>query len=354
MKNFIILLMVLFISMLSTPAYAVRGYGATALTGGALGALDDLDITGASTPNPENLAEGDTAVVLTISGTTVKMYRYIFDASGTDATSSPSVIRPEDYASAGNWRLVRIVSSSFKPEPWSAEPPDTAIGDTYVADGNNWNPASYGTNDHLVFCTAAGPGGTYVALMDMVTGASLFSSIDMTDGIIILPTTNTGDVALTTEGQIHFKSDEDLIVIHGGTAGEAQGEAAFSILDHIVWIGDPANAYSSDTQAFIMTVGDDYPHGMTIVEWKLSCNIDPTPEILGDLMRATAWIGLGTPTVMDVCDTTAGVSSEDTAANINSDSAIANGSVIYFSFDSDPAGTCDQMILELWAYAEED
>ena len=77
-------------------------------------------------------------------------------------------------------------------------------------------------------------------------------------------------------------------------------------------------------------------------------------EIAGDLKYADAWIGLANAAVIDVCDTTNGVASEDTNANINSGNAVANSKVVYFSFDSDPEGTCVQMVLEFWAYAEED
>ena len=177
----------------------------------------------------------------------------------------------------------------------------------------------------------------------------------MGSGTIEIPNTAEGDQALANAGEIGIKVDEDLLIFHGGAAGEAQGEYGMSTLDHIVWTGDPAAAYAADTQAYIMKVGDDYPHGLTIVEWSLSCNVDPDVEPDLDLKRATAFIGLGSAAVMDVCDTTNGVASEDTASNINTDgSPVANGSIIYLEFDSDPAGTCDQMVFEMWAYAEED
>jgi hypothetical protein len=89
--------------------YFVQG-----LAGGATGDLDTLDITGASTPNQYDLIDGDSAIVATISGTTVTYYFYIFDADGTDAESSPAVIRPDDYASAGVWRLSRMSLSMIQ------------------------------------------------------------------------------------------------------------------------------------------------------------------------------------------------------------------------------------------------
>ncbi len=69
----------------------------TALTGGAAGALDSLAVA--------TLADGDIQIVRTISGTTVTVYIYVFDADGTSAESSPTVIRPDDYSTGGVWRL---------------------------------------------------------------------------------------------------------------------------------------------------------------------------------------------------------------------------------------------------------
>ena len=93
--------------------YAANQYGCTSLTGGGSGALDALDITGASAPNASSLADGDTAIVATISGTTVTFYYYVYDADGTTAESSPGVIRPDDYSSAGNWLLSNITATDI-------------------------------------------------------------------------------------------------------------------------------------------------------------------------------------------------------------------------------------------------
>lgn len=97
-------------------------YLATSLTGGGSGALDAFDITGAASPNTYDLVDGDSAIVSVISGEDVYHYFYIFDADGTDATDSPNVIRPNDYASAGVWRLTLLPSGMI---PW----PTTAAGD---------------------------------------------------------------------------------------------------------------------------------------------------------------------------------------------------------------------------------
>lgn len=69
---------------------------ATALTGGTAGALDAKAVA--------TLSEGDIAFVAT--GSVLYVYRFV--AAATDAESSPSRIRPDDYATAGVWYLQNV------------------------------------------------------------------------------------------------------------------------------------------------------------------------------------------------------------------------------------------------------
>jgi len=180
----------------------------------------------------------------------------------------------------------------------------------------------------------------------------------LTQSSIELPNTSSGDQALTAEGQVGLKSDEDLFIFHGGSSGEIQGEGAKSLLEHKTWSFDPDAVCDLTTdRIFLMTVGDDAPHGIRIVEWKLSFDVDPTTEFgAGEtlLKRATAFIGVGSTATIDDLATTAGVSSEDTAANINGDAAVANGQVIYIDFPTAYTEALHQVIFEMWYYAEED
>ena len=76
-------------------------------TGNALGDLDSLDISGSSAPNQYDLEEGNYAIYVSISGTVGTWDMYVFDASGTDATSWPETVRPNDYNGTtliGVWR----------------------------------------------------------------------------------------------------------------------------------------------------------------------------------------------------------------------------------------------------------
>lgn len=172
---------------------------------------------------------------------------------------------------------------------------------------------------------------------------------------LIAPAAESADGTLATLGEIHVRGDEDRVSYHVGAGGEVAGEVTVSVLKQVSFSVDPGSWYDSDAEIFIMEVHADlYPNGVTIDEWKVSCNVDPDVEIVGDLKRCTAWIGLGSAAVIDVCDTANGVSSEDTDANINGDAVVAAGQKIYFSFDSDPEGTCVQMHFTMIFHAEED
>lgn len=99
---------------------------------------------------------------------------------------------------------------------------------------------------------------------------------------------------------------------------------------------------------FLATVGVDLPAGVIVHSWKFSFEADPTTEIDLDLKRADAFIGVANSAVMDQLDTTAGVSSEGTAANVNSGAAVANAKVIYLEFGTAYTEANHQCIFEMW------
>jgi len=77
-------------------AVRVRAY--TCLTGGTTGCLDKTSVS--------SLNNTDLSIVYDLSGG--KVYMYEFNSTGTAAESSPTVIRPDDYSSAGNHELQQI------------------------------------------------------------------------------------------------------------------------------------------------------------------------------------------------------------------------------------------------------
>lgn len=98
-------LVLVFMLLFAVSAMAASIWPATGLIGGATGDLDDYAVA--------TLSDGDGGYVFIISGTTVTMYWFLFDADGTDAEDSPNVIRPDDYSTQGNWRLAKINTKSL-------------------------------------------------------------------------------------------------------------------------------------------------------------------------------------------------------------------------------------------------
>ena len=155
----------------------------------------------------------------------------------------------------------------------------------------------------------------------------------------------TNNVKITTAG----------VLTLNGTANNSNGEVSIgkpSTLLHKTWTFDPKAVCDGDVdRLFLMTVGDEAPSGIIIDEWKVSYEADPTTEADLDLKYADAFIGVANAAVIDVLDTTSGVSSEDTDANINSGNAVANGKVLYLEFGTAYTETGHQMIFEMWYHA---
>lgn len=178
---------------------------------------------------------------------------------------------------------------------------------------------------------------------------------DWTGGTLEIPNAESTDAALTAMGMIHIRGDEDRISAHVGTGGEVAGEVTLSVLSMVSVSFDPGLWYDSDSQVFLFEVhADKFPNGIIIDEWKVSCNVDPDVEMNANIGYADTWFDAADPNLVDVIDTTAGVSSEDTDANINSGNAIAAGKCLFLYFDADPEGTAVQMNFTVLFHAEED
>ena len=96
---------------------------------------------------------------------------------------------------------------------------------------------------------------------------------------------------------------------------------------------------------FLFTVRNT--NGYKIISWSASFEADPTTEADLDLKRADAIIDVGNAAVMDVMDTSAGVSSESTEANINSNVAVVNGKIVYLEFGTAYTETTHQINVEV-------
>lgn len=165
----------------------------------------------------------------------------------------------------------------------------------------------------------------------------------------------SADAALGALGTIHIRGDEDRVSYHVGTGGEVAGEVTVSILSMVSVSFDPGAWYDSDAEVFLFEVhADKYPNGIILDEWKVSCNIDPDVEMDANIGYADSWFDAADPNLVDVINTSAGVSTEDTDANINSGNAVAAGKCLFLYFDADPEGTAVQMNFTLIFHAEED
>ncbi len=274
------------------------------------------------------------------------------DASNYTNTSIPFAFRGVGFliiqytlkyatADSGTFTLVSDGDVDLR-----GQPPGTMTGGG--AGGGDMLKAIYDAGDDGVIDLAASHADLARATGDTYTGLH-----DAGAATLELPNAE-GNGTLGNAGEVHIDLAEDALAVHFGAGGEIAGEAQISALRHISFTFDPGTWYSNDTQIYLFKIGDDAPSGITIVEWSVSCNVDPDVEMTLDFKRATAWIGLTGATVMDVMDTTNGAASEDTNANINAGAVVANGNYVYLEFGADPEGTCLQFSGDIWFYAEED
>jgi len=227
------------------------------------------------------------------------------------------------------------------------------------------NSATF-TYESGVFEANGGAGATYVVnqygtiSIDYVTDRWVLAANESSSAYLstlTLPNTTSGDQTLTA-AQIGLKTDEDLLVTHGGANGEVQAEVGLSLLQHIVIVADLSAYYDQETtyRALpIMTVGDDFPHGFTITELSLrAVGGDPTTELTNtDLYCDTTpdYNMAADATKMDDLDTSAGVFTEDSTFV---SATCANGSFMYIDIGDDPTDANVVWIFEMWGYAEED
>ncbi len=204
------------------------------------------------------------------------------------------------------------------------------------------------------------PASTNVDRLEILVNGSGAAISFRLDNIVLEPEstdavqTNPGTASASVSGTVKTTTSETDPVVYTKPAVDVllALKADKTALKHYTWSFNPkAVCDGTIDRLFLMRVGPDCPNGLKITQWNVSFDADPTTEADLDFKRADAFIGAANSAVMDVLDTTAGASSETTAANINSDTAVANGKVLYLEFGT--AYTADnlQIIFEFWAYA---
>ena len=114
-----------------------------------------------------------------------------------------------------------------------------------------------------------------------------------------------------------------------------------SIIDFSISFDPKAVCDGDVDRLFLFRVNNT--DGIKIISWELTFEADPTTEADIDLKRADAVIDVGNAAVMDVLDTSVGVSSESTEASINSDAIVVDNQVVYLEFGTAYTETGHQM-----------
>lgn len=180
------------------------------------------------------------------------------------------------------------------------------------------------------------------------TGGNTFTGAQDLSGASLRLPAAAGSATLSASGAASMNTSDNQIGVHNGTK-----EVAIPLTRKFPFSFDPkAVCDGAVDRLFLFTVTE--PFGITITSWRLSFEADPTTEVDLDLKRADAFIGVANSAVMDVLDTTAGVSSEATAANINGGAVVANGKVVYLEFGTAYSETTHQIIFEITYEIEED
>lgn len=222
------------------------------------------------------------------------------------------------------------------------------IGDTFYYNGTNIVKLDNGTANYIYQANgAAAPSWT---------NSISISGIDLSSGTFDLPNAAT-DTALADAGKVHFNTTDEQLSFHSAADGEISGEVALSLIQHTTASFDPSWAYDQETtnrSVPIFKLGDDFPEGLTITEWRVAyIGGNPATELDADLICDTTpdfAVGAGA-TVMDVLDTTTGASTADSGFD---SATCANGANLYIHFGSDPVDSNVLVTVDLWYYAEED
>jgi hypothetical protein len=326
MKKFIVVFLFSFFCCTSY-VYAETGmHWFIGLTGGTTTSLDRYDSAGT-----DAYEDGNVAIGVDNSG---NFYSFQYDADLVQTEESPDYIVPDDNSSGtGCW--VKQTSSSV------------TIGS--CIDGS---------------CTADELFADIIGLvnLDFSSTASVFGKFIFSDSNISPSATGQlvydNNVEGIDDGCFAWWDDDapryfidsptlptlnNQSVLYNSITD--QWEPGFPII-HKSWNFDPDEICDGAAdRLFLMTVDDN---AVMVDKWKLSFEANPATEADIDLKRADAFIGVASSAVMDVLDTTAGVSSESTSANINGGVSVANGKVMYLEFGTAYTETTHQIIFEMW------
>lgn len=305
------------------------GAGATAFSESAMGALS-IDVT--KRWNTKSISSDST---VTFSGTPASSpWTFGGRIKNTDVASH-TVTFPSTFSINRQSTAAHVVTI----------PAGGRIEYTVVYDGTDYE--LFGDPVRLADLSSGTPAASDLIAFSQA-GVELQAARSATPSYMLASAAGTS--TLSAAGAVALNTTDKQIGVHNGTK-----EVAIPLIQCLRISFDPkAVCDGAVDRLFLMSTGVSEPKGITVVGWKLSFEADPTTEIDLDLKRADAFIGVANSAVMDVLDTTAGASSETTAANINSGAVVANGKVIYLEFGTAYTEANHQCIFEMWYEVEED
>lgn len=267
------------------------------------------------------------------------------------------------YDDTTNTLFVDNITLAPSATPTSAQyDSDTTDGDASTQLVTNCTDTGSGTED-CDFTMSQQIAGVMTAFLtadadgnNTITRLAATDAVTFQDAELEVPNTAT-DKALATAGEMHINTTDEQVSFHSAADGEISGEASLSLIRHLSATFDPAGWYDQESTYRVvplMTVGDDSPEGITIVEWEVDyVGGNPTTELDADIVCDTTpdYNPAVGATVMDVIDTTTGASTADTGFD---SATCANASKMYIRFGADPTDANVVVAFDLWFYNEED
>jgi len=235
MKFYLILILIIATALFAQSNYEVllSRPDIFGLTGGTATDLDGISTTG--------LAEG--TMVAVFDGTETRIYRL---TTGTNAESSPGVIRPDDFADPGNAK-VWIARMSSDPEETGYTPSgggggdddwiiSTAIGDgiddTVLVSGGNWGLFRAGNvgfgnacSTHVNLGTACTTGTSGYNYSHATVGGGLNNNADNNYSTVSGGSTNNASASYATVGGgLDNHASGYISIVAGGEGNDLAGD----------------------------------------------------------------------------------------------------------------------------------
>ncbi len=342
-------------------------------TGIELGAVADTTLTRASAGDMN--IEGN--IVYRAGGTDVPDADVADDITLTNITQITT--KPITALSATNWRvfysgagavpieLALGANGTFLKSNGAAAAPTFAVpagsGDVSKVGTPVDNQVGVWTGDGTIEGTT---GLTYDGSNFQVTGdigataaritKGWFADLQVTNAIAGSITGNAATVTTNANltGEVTSAGNAATIADSVTVTGWALGASSATTLTvtnnikdepkHMIFtIINPLATQTEDTQVCLWP---STPAAITITNIKITLD-SATNQVAGDLKFADTFIDLGTPTVINVCDTTSGVLDDSAMA----DGTIPSGKAIYYQFDSAPDTAITQMSWDItWDY----